>query len=120
MRVRAKPFITRRVPLELFLLTTGRRIWRELTKESFTLAGQGRYISEESIRQIVHLLSSTEMSAREIAERMSCSRSTIFSINRRFGVRHYNGLRSRWSKGDNGTAEDQQSSLPLPAGKKCA
>src|SRR5215472_12613685 len=99
---------------------SGWRIWREHTKESFTLAGQGRYISEESIRQIIHLLSSTEMSAREIAERMSCSRSTIFSINRRFGVRHYNGLRSSWSKGDNGTADEEPSSPPAVAGKKCA
>ena len=54
---------------------------------------------ENGIRQIVHLLSSTEMAVSEIAERMACSRSTIISINRRFEVRQYNGL-SSWSKAD--------------------
>jgi hypothetical protein len=64
------------------------------------LAGSGRPIPEGGIRQIIHLLSSTDMSAREIAERMSVSRTTVFLINRRFGVRQYNGPRS-WSKADN-------------------
>jgi len=60
------------------------------------VAGQGQSIPVESIRQILHLLSSTEMTVSEIAERMSCSKSTIISINRRFQVRAYNGLRSHW------------------------
>jgi hypothetical protein len=90
------------------------------TKESFRLAGRGRHLSKEGIRQIVHLLSSTDMLACDIAERMSVSRTTISSINRRFGVRQYNGLRSSWSKADNDKAEVGRSSPATLAKKKCA
>ena len=60
------------------------------------MAGQGRYMPSESIRQVVHLLSSTEMTVKEIAERMSCSSSVVHSINRKFQVRAYKGRKSRW------------------------
>jgi hypothetical protein len=60
------------------------------------MAGQGRYMPVESIRRVIHLLSSTEMTLKEIAERMSCSRSVVVSINRKFQIRAYNGLRSSW------------------------
>jgi hypothetical protein len=76
-------------------------------------------MSEEDVRQIVHLLSSTEMAVSEIGERMSCSRSTIISINRRFEVRQYNGLRSSWSKADLDKAVGG-CSPPTRAKKKCA
>jgi DNA-binding CsgD family transcriptional regulator len=36
------------------------------------------------------------MTVKEIAERMSCSRSVVVSINREFQIRAYNGRRSRW------------------------
>jgi hypothetical protein len=62
------------------------------------MAGQGRYMPVESIRQVIRLLSSTEMTINEVAERMSCSRSAVASINRKFQVREYNGLRSRWTR----------------------
>jgi hypothetical protein len=61
------------------------------------MAGQGRCMPVESIRQVIRLLSSTEMTIIEIAERMSCSRSAVLSINRKFQVRAYNGRRS-WVK----------------------
>jgi DNA-binding CsgD family transcriptional regulator len=60
------------------------------------VAGQGRYMPVERIRQVIHLLTSTEMTVKEIAERMSCSRSVVRSINRKFQIREYNGRRSRW------------------------
>ena len=61
------------------------------------MAGQGHVMPVESIRQVTHLLSSTEMTVSEIAERMSISRSTVVAINRRFRVRPFNGgIRSRW------------------------
>jgi predicted DNA-binding protein YlxM (UPF0122 family) len=53
--------------------------------------GREAYISVESLRQVIHLLSSTEMSIGEIAEQMSISKNTIIAINRRFQVRKYNG-----------------------------
>src|SRR5262249_19079175 len=64
------------------------------------MAGQGRYMPVEGIRQVIRLLSSTEMTINEVAERMSCSRSAVISINRKFQVRTYNGLRSRWTRRD--------------------
>jgi hypothetical protein len=50
----------------------------------------------EHVQRIVDLLATTEMTAAEIAERMSCSKNTVISINRRFQVRDYTGMRSRW------------------------
>ena len=60
------------------------------------MAGQGHVMPVESIRQVVHLLSSTEMTIKEIAERMSCSRNVVVSINRKFQIRAYKGRRSGW------------------------
>lgn len=60
------------------------------------MAGQGRSMREAEVRQVIHLLSSTEMTVAEIAERMSCSKSVVVAINRRHQVRAYNGLRSSW------------------------
>jgi hypothetical protein len=69
------------------------------SKGATHLAGRGNYLSDENIRQIVQLLSSTELTVSEIGERMSCSKSAILAINRKFKVRIYDGLRSRWSAG---------------------
>ena len=60
------------------------------------MAKQGSPLSETELRRIVHLLNSTEMTISEIAQRMGCSRSAIASINRRYRVRNYAGLRSVW------------------------
>jgi DNA invertase Pin-like site-specific DNA recombinase len=61
-----------------------------------SMAGQGRTMREEELHKVIHLLAATEMSIAEIAERMSCSKSTVTTINRKSGVREYNGLRTRW------------------------
>jgi hypothetical protein len=58
---------------------------------------QGNAFSETQIRRILDFLSSTEMTLAEIAQRMGCSRGAVASINRRFGIRDYAGLRSKWS-----------------------
>jgi len=60
--------------------------------------GQGRSMRGDEVQQVIHLLFSTDMTVGEIAERMSCSKSTVISINRRFQVREYGGLRSSWLK----------------------
>lgn len=60
------------------------------------MAIQGKAFSEAELQRIVSLLRSTEMTIGEIAERMRCSRSAVASINRRFQVREYAGLRSIW------------------------
>jgi hypothetical protein len=60
------------------------------------MAIQGKAFSDAELHRIVQLLQSTEMTIGEIAERMRCSRSAVASINRRFQVREYGGLRSAW------------------------
>ena len=61
------------------------------------MARQGRALTEEAVEKIVTLLYATDMTISEIAQRMGCSRSAIASINRKFQVRDYAGLRSKWS-----------------------
>jgi hypothetical protein len=58
---------------------------------------QGNALSQSEIRTIISLLKSTDMSIGDIAERMTCSRSAIAAVNRRFNVRDYAGQRSHWS-----------------------
>jgi hypothetical protein len=58
---------------------------------------QGNAFSETQIRRILDFLSSTEMTLAEIAQRMGCSRGAVASINRRFAIRDYAGLRSKWN-----------------------
>ena len=61
------------------------------------MARRGRILSEEQVQKIIHLLHSTEMTIGDIAKRMGCSHSVVVSINRKFKVRHYAGLRSEWT-----------------------
>ena len=60
------------------------------------MARQGCVLQESEIRRIVSLLASTDMSIPEIAERLSCSRSVVVAINRKFQVRDYSGRRTTW------------------------
>jgi hypothetical protein len=57
---------------------------------------QGRYFSEKELQKIVQLLSMSEMSISEIAERMNCSKGAIMGVNRRFAVRDYSRKRNQW------------------------
>ena len=56
---------------------------------------QGRPISKERVARIQRLLMETDMTICEIAESASCSKSVIWSINQKFGIRNYTG-RSYW------------------------
>jgi hypothetical protein len=60
------------------------------------MAIQGQYFTDQEIRRIVVLLSETDMTIPEIAARMQCSRSAVTAINRKWKIRVYNGLKSRW------------------------
>jgi hypothetical protein len=60
------------------------------------MAVQGRTLSESKIRRILDLLASTELTIREIGERMSCSSSTVAALNRRHKMRDYGGRRTVW------------------------
>ena len=60
------------------------------------MAGQGTAMAQSQIQTVVSLLTSTDMTIAEIAQRMSCSRSTIVAVNRKFQIRHYKGRRSSW------------------------
>jgi DNA-binding MurR/RpiR family transcriptional regulator len=72
------------------------------------MSGQGRFFSDETLRRIIHLLASTDMTIKEIAERMVCSRSAVVSINRKFQIRSYAGLRSRWRTEGNTSRETRE------------
>ena len=61
------------------------------------MARQGCTLTQQEILKVVRLLSSTELTTGDIAKRMGCSRSVIVSINRRFRVREYAGLRTEWA-----------------------
>jgi hypothetical protein len=62
------------------------------------MARQGSALGPDIVRRIVYLLSETDMTVKDIAERMQCSRGTVLSINRRFLVRDYGGLRATWQR----------------------
>ena len=57
---------------------------------------QGRHLDPADLQRIVSLLRNSELTLSEIAARMQCSRSAIASVNQRFQVRNYQGLRSEW------------------------
>jgi predicted DNA-binding protein YlxM (UPF0122 family) len=61
------------------------------------MARQGRALTENEVAKIINLLYATDMTIPEIAQRMGCSRSAVASVNRKFQVRDYAGLRSTWS-----------------------
>ena len=61
------------------------------------MARKGCFLNDYQITRIVALLAETDMTIFEIAQRMSCSRSVIGAINRKFHVRKYDGRRSTWS-----------------------
>ena len=54
------------------------------------------YLTPEEINKIVFLLRETDVSLADIASRMSCSKGTIASVNRKFQIRAYEGKRSNW------------------------
>ena len=59
------------------------------------MLGQGRRISKEKVARIQRLLAETDMTISEIVESAGCSKSVIWSINQKFGIRNYTG-RSHW------------------------
>ena len=61
------------------------------------MARKGCVFSEQEVKRIVQLLSYTEMTLKEIAERMECSKSGVIAINRKFRVRNYAGWRNHWT-----------------------
>ena len=70
----------------------------------------GRSFSDETVRRVIWLLSTTEMTVEEIAKRMSCSRNTVLAINRKFGVRDYAGRRSSWRIASTGGIDEEKKS----------
>ena len=77
------------------------------SKKEVNMAGaQGRRLSDAEVARIKHLLMDTEMSIPEIATRMGCSKGPILAINRRFGIRNYNGKRSCWQMSSSPRSEE--------------
>ena len=61
---------------------------------------QGRPLSTYEVRRIVHLLKNTDLPMPTIATSVGCSRSAVFSMNRKHGVREYGKSRSKWVLGE--------------------
>ena len=61
------------------------------------MAKQGLYLTDNQKRIIIRLLAETDMSLADIASRTRCSRSAIAALNRKTGVRLYQGRRSNWT-----------------------
>ena len=66
------------------------------------MAKQGCSLTCKEIETILVLLASTDTTIQAIAERMSCSRSAIVAINRKFQVRTYGGRRNTWKITESG------------------
>ena len=62
------------------------------------MARQGFCLSDGELRRIVVLLTSTDMTMKQIAQRMRCSASTVASINRKRKIRDYGGRRASWAE----------------------
>ena len=74
---------------------------------------QGRYFSEGELSRIIMLLRNSELSLPEIADRMSCSRSAIAAINRKFQIRLYEGRRSQWNLNGVSVSEREEAMSPV-------
>jgi len=60
------------------------------------MAIQGHPLHDFQVHRIVSLLSRTDMTFAEIAQRMGCSHAVVAAINRRYEVRDYAGRRNQW------------------------
>jgi len=58
--------------------------------------GQGRPLTPEKIRKIKELLATTDLSIKDIAARMGCTRGRVVAINTKFQIRLYGKKRSSW------------------------
>jgi hypothetical protein len=58
---------------------------------------QGFVLSQPNVQRMVTLLSATQMTIPEIAQRMGCSRGVVVAINRKFQVRKYAAAKSEWT-----------------------
>ena len=58
---------------------------------------QGRPLTERQKQRILELLVETDLSMKDIAQSVHCSRSAVISFNNRYGVREYDGNRTRWT-----------------------
>jgi hypothetical protein len=58
------------------------------------MAKEGRALSEQEVRTVVDLLSTSQMTVSDIAQRVRLSRDIVLEINRRFKVRDFRGERA--------------------------
>lgn len=57
----------------------------------------GIHLSPQTIEKVKALLSTTDLSMAEIAERIDCSRSAVASINTKYRIRIYGKKRNSWT-----------------------
>jgi ribosomal protein S13 len=69
---------------------------KTVRERNFMPRSKGKYLSQAEITNITRLLASTDLNLEAIGTRMSCTKGTIVAINRKYGIRSYNGRRSVW------------------------
>ena len=57
---------------------------------------QGKALAPTQVATIKKLLTHTDLSLSDIAERMGCSSGIVGHINRQFGIRSYGKKRNSW------------------------
>jgi hypothetical protein len=63
------------------------------------MAVRGRALNDDEVSRIVRLLADTDMSIPDIARRMHRSRSAVATINSKWKVRTYSGLKEAGTNG---------------------
>lgn len=58
---------------------------------------QGRSLSAREIATVVKCLKDEDMTIIQIAKRCGVSKGSVAAINKRYGIREYNGRKLTWS-----------------------
>jgi hypothetical protein len=58
---------------------------------------QGCHLTDSQRARITQLLIETDLCLADIARRVGCGKSAVTMFNRKQGIRHYDGKRSRWT-----------------------
>jgi hypothetical protein len=61
------------------------------------MARSGIHLSPQIIEKVKALLSTTDLSMAQIAERIDCGRSAVASVNNKYRIRIYGKKRNSWT-----------------------
>lgn len=58
---------------------------------------QGKVLEPDVVSKVVKLLKETDLGMFLIAERMKISRHSVYAVNKKYGIREYDGKRSTFT-----------------------